>query len=118
MSTAAFVEGPAEARPELRAEHRPVEVGAWTLEYLGPGFRVQVRVTHSGGHAHLSGWISPALAARVFLVYMVRRATPVEAVIGASGRFDFDHLPSGGGYRFAFLTENGERPIMTPPFWA
>jgi hypothetical protein len=96
---------------------RPVEVGAWTLEYLGPGFRVQLRVTSRGRWGHISGWIAPATVARVFLVPVTRHDAPTEAVISETGRFEFDRLPSAGGYRLAFLTDAGERPFMTPPFW-
>lgn len=114
MTTAATVEGQAgAARPGLRS----VEMGAWTLEYLGPGLRVQLRIHHRGPIAHLSGWISPAIAARVFLVPMDRRGTPTEAVVSPSGRFEYEHITGSGGYRLAFITETAERPFTTPPFW-
>jgi len=100
-----------------RADLRPVEVGAWTLDYLGPGFRVQLRVTARGRSGHVSGWMAPAVAARVFLVPVGRRDEYVEAVISGAGHFEFDGLPTGGGYRLAFLTATSERPFLTPPFW-
>jgi hypothetical protein len=114
MTTAAIVEEPVSA---ARHDLRPVEMGAWTLEYLGPGLRVQVRVNHRGPRADLFGWISPAVAARVFLIPMSRGGAPVEATLSPSGRFEFVHLPGGGGHRLAFMTESAERPFMTPPFW-
>lgn len=100
-----------------RAALRPVEVGAWTMDYLGPGFRVQLRVTARGRHGVVSGWMSPALAARVFLVPVGRRETYVEAVISGAGHFEFGGLATGGGYRLVFLSDQCERPITTPPFW-
>ena len=100
-----------------RADLRAVEVGAWTLDYLGPGFRVQLRVTARGRHGHISGWMSPALAARVFLVPMGRRDEHLEAVVSRAGHFELDGLGTGEGYRLAFLTATCDRPILTPPFW-
>jgi hypothetical protein len=95
----------------------PVEVGAWTLEYLGPGFRVQVRVSSRGRYSHISGWMSPAVAARVFLLSMADRSEAAEAELSPSGRFEYDHLTRAGGYRLAFISETAEQPFMTPPFW-
>lgn len=95
----------------------PVEVGAWTLEYLGPGFRVEVRVSGRGRYAQVSGWMSPTVAARIFLLPVARPGAPLEAELSASGRFSFDHLASGGGHRLAFITETADQPFMTPPFW-
>ena len=95
----------------------PVEVGAWTLEYLGPGFRVEVRVSGRGKYAQVAGWISPAIAARIFLLPLARPSATLEAVLSTSGRFSFDQLASGGGYRLAFMTDTAEQTIMTPPFW-
>ena len=37
----------------------PDEVGTWSLEYLGPGFRVQVRISRSARQARLDGWVVP-----------------------------------------------------------
>ena len=113
MTTAAFVEEPAAHRTDLRA----VEVGAWTLDYLGPGFRVQLRVTSRGRRGHISAWMSPAMAARVFLVRIGHGDAHEEAVVSANGHFEFDRLLAGGGYRLAFVTEACERTVMTPPFW-
>lgn len=95
----------------------PVEVGAWTLEYLGPGFRVQVRVNSRDRYSHVSGWMSPAIAARVFLLPMADRGASSEALLSVSGRFEFDHLAGRGGYRLAFLTDTNDQAFMTPPFW-
>jgi hypothetical protein len=100
-----------------RTDLRPVEVGAWTLDYLGPGFRVQLRVTARGRSGHISGWMAPAHTTRVFLVSVGRREAHLEAVISGAGHFEFDGLATGGGYRLAFLTEASERPFLTPPFW-
>lgn len=100
-------------RPDLRT----VEMGAWTLEYLGPGLRVELRVNHRGPCAQLSGWISPPVAARVFLVPMDRKSPTIEAELSRSGRFEFVHLSGSGGFRLAFITEKADRPFMTPPFW-
>jgi len=107
-----------EDRTATRADLRHVAVGAWTLEYLGPGFRVQVRVTGRGPSVQVSGWMSPAIAARVFLVAMAHREPEAEAEISASGRFEFAGVPTGGGYRLAFLLDDADRPFLTPPFWA
>ena len=61
--------------------------------------------------------MAPAFAARVFLVPVGRRDEHVEAVISGAGHFEFGGLPTGGGYRLAFLTEASGRPFLTPPFW-
>ena len=94
-----------------------VDVGAWTLDYLGPGFRVQLRVTSRGRWGHIAAWMSPATAARAFLVPVGRCDASEEAGVSANGRFEFDRLRPGGGYRLAFVTQTSERPILTPPFW-
>ncbi|RNL78622.1 hypothetical protein [Nocardioides marmorisolisilvae] len=113
MAAAAFVEN----RGTNRADVRPVEVGAWTLDYLGPGFRVQLRVTARGGRGHISAWISPPTAARVFLVAVGNGDAHEEAVVSSNGHFEFDRVRAGSGYRLAFVTETCDRPILTPPFW-
>lgn len=100
-----------------RADLRPVEAGAWTLEYLGPGFRVQLRVTARGRSGHISGWMAPALTARVFLAPVGGGQPQVEAVISSAGHFEFGGLPTGVGYRLVFVTQTFERPVLTPPFW-
>ena len=35
----------------------PDETGTWSLEYLGPGFRVQLRISRRGRQARLDGWV-------------------------------------------------------------
>jgi hypothetical protein len=114
MTTTAFIP---EQMTSAAADSRPVEVGAWTLDYLGPGFHAQVRIAGRGPTSHVSGWTSPAINARIFLVPMARRGTTSEAVASSAGRFEFTRVPSGAAYRLAFLTEGAERPFMTPPFW-
>ncbi len=91
------------------------EVGAWALEYIGPGFRVQLRISRRGREARLDGWMSPARPARVVLSSLVHRATALEARISESGRFEFVGVPTGP-CRMSFLL-GGERTPATPPFW-
>jgi hypothetical protein len=41
-------------------EHAPHEVDTWSLEYLGPGFHVQLRIVRRHRQARVDGWVSPA----------------------------------------------------------
>jgi hypothetical protein len=94
----------------------PDETGTWSLEYLGPGFRVQLRVSRRGRQARLDGWVSPPQPMTVMLSSVLRKAGVLEAQVGDSGRFEFPVAP-GGACRMTFVTESGGRPQATPPFW-
>jgi hypothetical protein len=94
----------------------PDETGTWSLEYLGPGFRVQLRVSRRGRQARLDGWVSPPQPMTVMLSSVLRKGSVLEAQVGDSGRFEFPVAPSGA-CRMTFVTESGGRPQATPPFW-
>jgi hypothetical protein len=99
--------------PALRA---PDETGTWSLEYLGPGFRVQLRVSRRGRQARLDGWVSPPQPMTVMLSSVLRKGGVLEAQVSDSGRFEFPIAPAGAS-RMTFVTESGGRPQATPPFW-
>lgn len=95
----------------------PDEVGSWSLEYLGPGFRVQLRVARGRDQARLDGWVVPAQSMTVRLTAVGTREGTVEAVVSESGRFEFPLTPTGA-CRLTFLpTTANARPLVTPPFW-
>jgi hypothetical protein len=94
----------------------PDETGTWSLEYLGPGFRVQLRVSRRGRQARLDGWVSPPQPMTVMLSSVLRKAGVLEAQVSDSGRFEFPVAPAGA-CRMTFVTESGGRPQATPPFW-
>lgn len=94
----------------------PDETGTWSLEYLGPGFRVQVRVSRRGRQARLDGWVSPPQPMTVMLSSVLRKGSVLEAQVSDSGRFEFPVAPAGA-CRMTFVTESGGRPQATPPFW-
>lgn len=94
----------------------PNEVGTWSLEYLGPGFRVQVRISRNHRQARLDGWVVPAQPMTVHLTSMGRNGSSDETQVGASGRFEFAATPTGA-CRLTFMPESGGRPLVTPPFW-
>ncbi|MET3962983.1 hypothetical protein ABIE44_002917 [Marmoricola sp. OAE513] len=103
----------------------PEEVGTWSLEYLGPGFRVQVRISRSARQARLDGWVVPAQPMTVFLTSMGKKPTTDETRVGESGRFEFPVTPTGA-CRLTFVSEpvsdqasgpGSARPLVTPPFW-
>lgn len=94
----------------------PDEVGTWSLEYLGPGFRVQVRISRSQRQARLDGWVVPAQPMTVHLTSMGRKGSTDEAQVGDSGRFEFPATPTGA-CRLTFHPASGSRPLVTPPFW-
>lgn len=95
----------------------PDEVGTWSLEYLGPGFRVQVRISRGQRQARLDGWVVPAQAMTVHLTSMGKLGTSDEAQVGASGRFEFPLTPTGA-CRLTFISGSSDtRPLVTPPFW-
>jgi hypothetical protein len=94
----------------------PDETGTWSLEYLGPGFRVQLRVSRRGRQARLDGWVSPPQPMTVMLSSVLRKAGVLEAEVSDSGRFEFPVAPAGA-CRMTFVTESGGRPQATPPFW-
>jgi hypothetical protein len=95
----------------------PEEVGTWSLEYLGPGFRVQVRISRSARQARLDGWLVPAQPMTVFLTSMGKKPTTSETQVGDSGRFEFPVTPTGA-CRLTFVSDpSSTRPFVTPPFW-
>ena len=95
----------------------PDEVGTWSLEYLGPGFRVQVRISRSQRQARLDGWVVPAQPMTVFLTSMGAKPTTDETQVGESGRFEFPVTPTGA-CRLTFVSDpSSTRPLVTPPFW-
>lgn len=96
----------------------PDEVGTWSLEYLGPGFRVQVRISRSHRQARLDGWVVPAQPMTVFLTSLGKRSTTHETRVGESGRFELPAAPTGA-CRLTFLADaaRDSRPLVTPPFW-
>jgi len=97
-------------------QRAPDETGTWSLEYLGPGFRVQLRVSRRGRQARLDGWVSPPQPMTVMLSSVLRKGGVLEAQVSDSGRFEFPVAPSGA-CRMTFVTESGGRPQATPPFW-
>lgn len=95
----------------------PDEVGTWSLEYLGPGFRVQVRISRGARQARLDGWVVPAQPMTVFLTSMGKKSTTEETQVGESGRFEFPVAPTGA-CRLTFVSDpSSTRPLVTPPFW-
>jgi hypothetical protein len=94
----------------------PDETGAWSLEYDGPGFRVQLRVSRRDRQARLDGWVSPPQPMTVLLSSVLRKGAVLEAQVSDSGRFEFPLAP-GGACRMTFVVESGGRPQATPPFW-
>jgi hypothetical protein len=94
----------------------PDETGTWSLEYLGPGFRVQLRVSRRGRQAGLVGGVAPPQPLTVMLSSVLRKAGVLEAQVSDSGRFEFPVAPAGA-CRMTFVTESGGRPQATPPFW-
>jgi hypothetical protein len=97
-------------------QRAPDETGTWSLEYLGPGFRVQLRVSRRGRQARLDGWVSPPQPMTVMLSSVLRKGGVLEAQVSDSGRFEFPIAPAGA-CRMTFVTESGGRPQATPPFW-
>ena len=94
----------------------PDETGTWSLEYLGAGFRVQLRISRRGRQARLDGWVSPPQPMTVMLSSVLRKGGVLEAQVSDSGRFEFPVAPAGA-CRMTFVTESGGRPQATPPFW-
>ncbi len=95
----------------------PDEVGTWSLEYLGPGFRVQVRISRSQREARLDGWVVPAQPMTVYLTSMGSKSSTDETRVGESGRFEFPVTPTGA-CRLTFVSDpSSTRPLVTPPFW-
>ncbi|MCW2754144.1 MAG: hypothetical protein JWQ32_1555 [Marmoricola sp.] len=92
------------------------EIGTWALEYLGPGFHVQLRIARRNRQARVDGWMSPARPMKVLLSSLLRHPVILEAEVGESGRFEFPIAPSGA-CRMSFLTDSHGRPPATPPFW-
>ncbi len=112
-----------EAEPDdVYVGHRSVtalptanEVGTWSLEYLGPGFHVQLRIARRNRQARVDGWMSPAQPIKILLSSLMRQPVVLEAQVSESGRFEFPVAPTGA-CRMSFVTERG-RPPATPPFW-
>ncbi|HET6165617.1 MAG TPA: hypothetical protein VFE07_02210 [Marmoricola sp.] len=100
----------------MAPQRAPEETGTWSLEYLGPGFRVQLRVSRRGRQARLDGWVSPPQPMTVMLSSVLRKSGVLEAQVSDSGRFEFPVAPAGA-CRMTFVTESGGRPQATPPFW-
>lgn len=105
----------------LRSAVAPVapvaqEVGAWLLEYLGPGFHVQLRIARHLRQARLDGWMSPAQPIKVFLTSLLRHPVVLEAQVSDTGRFEFPVAPSGA-CRMSFVLPTPGRAPATPPFW-
>lgn len=94
----------------------PNEVGTWSLEYLGPGFHVQLRIARRNRQARLDGWMSPAQPIKVFLSSLLHKPTVLEAQVSDTGRFEFPVAPTGA-CRMSFATEGSGRHPATPPFW-
>ncbi|MCW2754142.1 MAG: hypothetical protein JWQ32_1553 [Marmoricola sp.] len=95
----------------------PNEIGTWSLEYLGPGFRVQVRISRSQREARLDGWVVPAQPMTVYLTSMGSKSSTIETQVGDSGRFEFPVTPTGA-CRLTFVSDpTSTRPLVTPPFW-
>ncbi|MFL6062025.1 MAG: hypothetical protein ACJ72E_12400 [Marmoricola sp.] len=92
------------------------EVGTWSLEYLGPGFHVQLRIARRQRQARIDGWMSPARPIKIFLSSLLRDPVVLEAQVSESGRFEFPAAPTGA-CRMSFVTEDRGRPSATPPFW-
>ena len=93
----------------------PNEVGAWSLEYLGPGFHVQLRIARRNRQARVDGWMSPAQPIKILLSSLLRHPIVLETHVSESGRFEFPAAPTGA-CRMSFVTDRG-RPPATPPFW-
>jgi len=91
------------------------EVGTWSLEYLGPGFHVQLRIARRNRQARVDGWMSPAQPIKIFLSSLLRQPVVLEAQVSETGRFEFPVAPTGA-CRMSFVTDRG-RPPATPPFW-
>jgi len=104
----------ADARHQTGSSRQPYEVGAWSLDYLGPGFRVQVRVVRRGGRAGLDGFLSSARPTTVVLTHLETRAT-LETRASFSGRFEFLALPPGASQ--LTIVEDSGMAATTPPFW-
>jgi hypothetical protein len=92
------------------------ETGAFALEYLGPGFHVQLRTRRHGRSTELSGWMTPGRPGVVRLTTLAKRPLTLEADLSPSGRFEFRDLPSGP-CRLTFITATDDVAPMTPPFW-
>jgi hypothetical protein len=92
------------------------EVGAWSLEYLGPGFHVQLRIARRQRQARVDGWMSPPQPITVFLMSLLRQPVVLEAQVGDTGRFEFPIAPTGA-CRMSFVLPTAGRSPATPPFW-
>jgi hypothetical protein len=115
LSMARLVEVNHEAVRSAMLQH-PNEIGTWSLEYLGPGFHVQLRIARRHRQARLDGWMSPAQPITVFLTSLLRKPTVLEAVVSDTGRFEFPIAPTGA-CRMSFATDGHGRHPATPPFW-
>jgi hypothetical protein len=93
------------------------EVGAWSMEYVGPEFRVYVRLTRFEDRTRLDGWVVPARPLTVRL-RAADQSIPQKAPVDEHGRFEFARA-SQGLCRLSFVEEprTTARPSVTPPFW-
>ena len=93
------------------------EEGAWSMEYVGPEFRVYVRLTRTEDHTRLDGWVVPARPLTVGL-RAEGRHVPLTAEVDEHGRFAFPRA-SEGVCRLTFTDQprTATRPRVTPPFW-
>ena len=93
------------------------EVGAWSMEYVGPEFRVYVRLTRFEDRTRLDGWVVPARPLTVRL-RSEGQTIPQKAPVDEHGRFEFARA-SQGLCRLSFVDEprTTARPSVTPPFW-
>lgn len=93
------------------------EVGTWSLEYVGPWFRVYVRLTRSEESTRLDGWVVPARSLTVSLT-TENRVLPQRTTVDEHGRFEFPQTPPGLS-RLTFLDSSRTHghPQVTPPFW-
>lgn len=94
----------------------PNEVGTWSLEYLGPGFHVQLRIARRNRQVRLDGWMSPAQPIKIFLSSLLHKPLVLEAQVSDTGRFEFPVAPTGV-CRMSFATDEHGRHPATPPFW-
>lgn len=94
------------------------EVGTWSLEYVGNGFRVYVRISKTDDVSRVDGWVVPARSLTVRLSSESPMPVITQTRVNEHGRFEFPGAPTGP-CRMTFVAEprTEERPQVTPPFW-
>jgi len=98
------------------------EVGAWSLEFAGPDFRVLVRVSTVEDRRRVDGWVLPRLPMRIQVAGSGAGRPAYDGVeVDAHGRFEITNVAPGLS-RLWFLPEPGapadvRLPVATPPFW-